>query len=139
MSLDDVSIPPTNSQAVVPSQAGPSLTALTDQQDWKCTKLGHAQDNAHPSPPALVSHSPSWEKESLEFELPIDSEALFLVSRGSLSSGVVRVHRSSEVKDVKVSVTAHAHRKEALASAKVCLVQPEKGGHGVVILVSRHP
>lgn len=130
---------PTNSQAVVPSQAGPPLTALTNQQGWKCTKLGHAQDNANPSLPALVPHSLSWEKESLEFDLPIDSEGLFLVSRGSLSSGVVRVHQSSEVKDVKVSVIAHAHKKEALASAKVCLVQSEKGGHGVVILVSPHP
>jgi hypothetical protein len=85
-----------------------------------------------------VSHSLSWEKESLEFDLPIDSKSLFLVSRGSLSSGVVRVHRSSQVKDVKVSVTAHAHKKEALASAQVCLVQPEKGGDGVLIVVSRH-
>jgi len=61
-----------------------------------------------------------------------------VVSRGSLSSGVVRVHQSPEVKDVKVSVVAYYHKKEVLSSARVCLVQPENGGNGVVILVSRH-
>jgi hypothetical protein len=41
---------------------------------------------------------------------------------------------------VKVSVSAYAHEKVAFASAKVCLVKAEKdGGHGVAILVSRHP
>lgn len=61
-----------------------------------------------------------------------------MISRGSLSSGVVRVHQSPEAKDVKVSVVAHYHKKEVLSSARVCLVQPENGGNGVVILVSRH-
>jgi hypothetical protein len=61
-----------------------------------------------------------------------------VISRGSLSSGIVRVHQSPDVKDVKVSVVAHYHKKEVLSSARVCLVHPDKAGDGVVILVSRH-
>jgi len=83
----------------------------------------------------------SWETEGVEFDLPINPDGLFAISRGSLSSGVVRVHQSPEVKDVKVSVVARYHKKEVLSSARVCLVtlvKPENGGSGVVILVSRH-
>ena len=80
----------------------------------------------------------SWETEGVEFDLPINSEGLFVISRGSLSSGVVRVHQSPDVKDVKVSVVAHYHKKEVLSSARVCLVHPDNAGDGVVILVSRH-
>jgi hypothetical protein len=78
------------------------------------------------------------ERESVEFDLPIDAEGLFVASRGSLSSGIVQVHQSTEVKDLKVSVTAHYHKKEALSSARVCLVQSDNGANGVAILVSRH-
>ena len=61
-----------------------------------------------------------------------------MISRGSLSSGVVRVHQSPEVKDAKVSIVARYHKKEVLSGARVCLVHPDNWGNGVVILVSRH-
>ena len=75
----------------------------------------------------------SW--ESVDFDLPIDAKSLFVASRGSLSSGIVRVHQSSDVKDLKVSVAAHYHKKEALERAKVCQVDRKNGGKGVAILV----
>jgi hypothetical protein len=75
----------------------------------------------------------SW--ESVEFDLPIDAKSLFVVSRGSLSSGIVRVHQSSHVKDLKVTVGVHFHKKEALERAKVCKVDHNSGAKGVAILV----
>jgi hypothetical protein len=72
-------------------------------------------------------------------DLPIDATNLFVVSRGSLSSGIVRVHQSSHVKDLKVSVSAHYHKKEVLSHAKVCLVDRKDGSKGVAILVSPSP
>ena len=78
----------------------------------------------------------SW--ETVDFDLPIDAESLFVVSRGSLSSGIVRVHQSSHVKDLKVSVAAHYHKKEALERAKVCRVDLKDGGQGVAVLVGPH-
>ena len=78
----------------------------------------------------------SWER--VEFDLPIDAKSLFVVSLGSLSSGIVRVNQSSHVKDLKVSVAAHFHKKEALKHAKVCQVDQKNGGKGVVILVGPH-
>lgn len=71
-------------------------------------------------------------------DLPIDATSLFVVSRGSLSSGIVRVHQSSRVKDLEVSVSAHYHKKEALSHARVCLVDRKNGSRGVAILVSPH-
>lgn len=78
----------------------------------------------------------SW--ESVEFDLPIDAKSLFVVAKGSLSSGIVRVHQSSHVEDLKVSVVAHFHKKEALERAKVCQVDRKNGGKGVAILVGPH-
>ena len=130
---------PTNSYSI--PQADPPLTALTDDDQLKCINWGHTPNNAYPSPPLpdLGLPSVSWEKQTVEFDLPIDSKSLFVFSRGSISSGVVRVHQSPKVKDVKVSVTAHYHKEKVLSSARVCLVQPKKGGDGVGIFVSRHP
>ncbi|KAH9992126.1 hypothetical protein BJV77DRAFT_1067875 [Russula vinacea] len=102
------------------------LAALTTDHDnlLKCASWRPNPNNTHP-------HA-SW--ESVEFDLPIDAKSLFVVSRGSLSSGIVRVHQSSHVKDLKVGVTAHYHKKEALSRARVCLVDRENVGKGVAIL-----
>jgi len=78
-----------------------------------------------------VSPLASW--ESVDFDLPIDAEGLFVASRGSLSSGIVRVHQSSNVKDLKVTVVAHYRKKEELERAKACQVDLKSGGKGVVI------
>ena len=100
----------------------------------KCASWGSNPNNTHhPPSPAPVSPLASW--ESVDFNLPIDAKSLFVASRGSLSSGIVRVHQSSDVKDLKVSVAAHYHKKEALERAKVCQVDRKNGGKGVVILV----
>jgi hypothetical protein len=102
----------------------------------KCASWGSNPNNTHPPFPAPVSPFTSW--ESVEFDLPIDAKSLFVVSRGSLSSGIVRVHHSSDVKDLKVSIAAHFHKKEALSRAKVCKIDRKNGGKGVAILVGPH-
>ena len=78
----------------------------------------------------------SW--ESVDIDLPIDAKSLFVFSRGSLSSGIVRVHQSPHVKDLKVSVAVHFHNKKALERAKVCRVDLKDGEKGVAILVGAH-
>jgi len=59
---------------------------------------------------------------------------MFVAARGSLSSGIVRVHESSDVKDLKISVFAHYRNRKVLSNARVCLVKRENGGNGVAIL-----
>lgn len=111
----------------------PLFSALTPDHGSlsKCASWGHNPNNAHPPFPAPVSPLASWER--VDFDLPVDAKSLFVVSRGSLSSGIVRVHQSSHVKDLKVSVVVHYHRKEALERAKVCQMDRKNGGKGVAI------
>ncbi|KAH9971459.1 hypothetical protein BJV74DRAFT_907587 [Russula compacta] len=107
------------------------LSSYQSQFVWRpfeVRQLGTLAERYAPSSPGFLASSVSW--ESVEFNLPIDAEVLFVGARGSLSSGIVRVHQSPEVKDLKVSVAAHYHKKEDLSSARVCLV--ERGlGNGV--------
>lgn len=76
--------------------------------------------------------------EITEFDVPIDERGLFVLARGSSSSGIARVRESPDVRDLKVSVSVHYRNEEALSGARVCLVEREDGGHGVALLV-RHP
>jgi hypothetical protein len=101
----------------------------------ECTRWKQTPDDA--SSPLPIPGSSFLSRESAEFELPIDAKGLFVAARGSLSSGIVRVHESPDVKDLKVSVFAHYRNRKALSSARVCLVKHEDGGNGVAILV-RH-
>ena len=71
----------------------------------------------------------------MDFDLPLDAKGLFVASKGSLSSGFVRVHQSSHLKDLKVTVAAHFHKKKVLERAKVCKVELKNGEKGVAILV----
>lgn len=102
----------------------------------KCASWGSKPNNAHS--PFLTPVSPLASWESVDFDLPIDAKSLFVVSRGSLSSGIVRVHQSSHVEDLKVTVAAHYYKKEVLERAKVCQVDRKNGGKGVAILVGPH-
>ncbi len=120
-------------------QTIPLFSALTTTDHGnlsECASWGHNPNNAHPPFSAPVSPLASW--ETVDFDLPIDAKSLFVASMGSLSSGIVHVHQSSHVKDLKVSVAAHFHKKEALERAKVCKVNRKNGSKGVVILVGPH-
>lgn len=61
-----------------------------------------------------------------------------MLARGSSSSGVVRVRESPDVKELKVSVSVHYRKEDAVSSARLCLMEREDGDHGVALLV-RHP
>ena len=86
----------------------------------------------YPSPSIPGTDSLPW--ETIEFDVPIDERDLFVLARGTSSCGVVRVRESPDVKDLRVSVSVHHHNE---AGARVCLVEREERGHGVVIFV-RH-
>lgn len=120
-------------------KADPLQTALTSGDLLKCPSWRRSPNDTHPPLPFSVPSSASW--ESVEFNLPIDAEVLFVAAKGSLSSGIVRVHQSPEVKDLKVSVAAHYHKKEVLSSARVCLVERGLGNgvKGIEILVRPYP
>ena len=87
-----------------------------------------------PYPSSSIPGTDSLPWETIEFDVPIDERDLFVLARGSSSSGIVRVRESPDVKDLSVSVSSHHHNE---AGAKVCLVERGERGHGVVILV-RH-
>ncbi|KAJ7879743.1 hypothetical protein B0H14DRAFT_2270143, partial [Mycena olivaceomarginata] len=68
------------------------------------------------------------------FQLPLDSDALFLVSRSNLESqvdgfwtGDVTHMQSAEVSDqVQVAIIAHVWREEQLDHIKACLLKREE-------------
>ncbi|KAI0302893.1 hypothetical protein B0F90DRAFT_180798 [Multifurca ochricompacta] len=109
------------------------LAALAGDNIVECISWERPSNDVNPPLP-FPYPDPSLSWESVKFNFPVDAKALFLISRGSLSSGIVRVHQSSEVKDLRVNVFAHYHDRKALSTAKVCLVMRENEGNGVAIL-----
>lgn len=109
------------------SSVAPSVLNLEDNivecETWR--------RSGYPSPSIPGTASLPW--ETIEFDVPIDERDLFVLARGSSSSGVVRVRESPDVKGLKVSVSVH-HRNKAPSGARVCLVEREERGHGVAIL-----
>jgi hypothetical protein len=86
--------------------------------------------------------SPSWDhqypfgSESL-FSLPVDSEALYLISRGAYQYGTVTVEQSGEVSDsVFVRIRAAYYTEEALDRANVCRLEQRENENGIGIYVS---
>ncbi|KAG5646851.1 hypothetical protein DXG03_002228 [Asterophora parasitica] len=67
------------------------------------------------------------------FELPLSSKTLFLLSRGSMTSGTVKVVTSDEVSDVvKVHVVVkHYNRNVYDQGVKVCLIERSNDEIGV--------
>lgn len=73
------------------------------------------------------------------FELPVNSETLFLISRGHLSSGTVDLvtSRTQAPNSVSVHVVANYFREDIRDLTKVCWSERRKGENGVGIFVSR--
>ncbi|KAK0196019.1 hypothetical protein F5146DRAFT_924767 [Armillaria mellea] len=72
------------------------------------------------------------------FDLPLNSETLFLLSQGSLSSGAVNVVTSPTLKDVvRVDVAIQYYRQRVLDYARVCLLQRREGENGVGVFTPR--
>lgn len=83
------------------------------------------------------SSDPTSQRIETTFDVSITSATLFLLSRGSLSTGSLRVVTSNEVNDTaRVSVTAHYSRREVLGVTKLCLITRAQGENGVGIFVS---
>jgi hypothetical protein len=85
---------------------------------------------------------PRWAptfSESAEsaFVLPITSDTLYLISRGSYQSGKVELKQSTDRGDVKVDVRVAYHDERALARATVCQLRKSGNRHGVGIYVRR--
>lgn len=70
--------------------------------------------------------------------LPVDSDVLYFISKGSMSHGLVNIADDGDVdaKSIKVDITFVYDHEEDLDLAKVCLLQPEEGHNGVGIFVS---
>ncbi|KAG7449929.1 uncharacterized protein BT62DRAFT_1049940 [Guyanagaster necrorhizus] len=72
------------------------------------------------------------------FDLPLNSETLFLLSQGSLSSGVVKIVTSPSITDVvRIDVTMQYYNNRVLDYAKVCLLQRQAGENGVGVFTPR--
>lgn len=70
-------------------------------------------------------------------ELPVSSDLLYFISRGSLSVGTIDFLESEEPDSdsVKVDVTFLYQTPKALEHAKVCQLERESGKNGVGIFV----
>ncbi|KAH0839428.1 hypothetical protein J3R83DRAFT_203 [Lanmaoa asiatica] len=80
--------------------------------------------------------APSFsESAETSFSLPIDSQELYLISRGSYQNGRVQVKQSTEQGDgdVKVDVRVAYHNDRALARATVCRLHKSGNREGVGI------
>ncbi|GLB42379.1 hypothetical protein LshimejAT787_1103940 [Lyophyllum shimeji] len=66
------------------------------------------------------------------FNLPVDSDKLFVLARGS-AAGALKVRQGSGSEDVKVEVEARYRFEEAIDSVKVCTVKRGEGENGLGI------
>ncbi|KAF8959957.1 hypothetical protein BDZ97DRAFT_1761106 [Flammula alnicola] len=73
------------------------------------------------------------------FDVPLSSENIFLLSRGRLSAGSVKVITSPDQPEgsVKFVVVAKYHREEIRNLAKACLISRPKGQNGVGLFTPR--
>ena len=77
-----------------------------------------------------------YESAETSFTLPVDSETLYLITRGSYQTGKVELKQGTHQDgDVRVDVRVAYNDERALARATVCRLR--KGGikHGVGIFV----
>lgn len=73
---------------------------------------------------------------TFSFDLPVDSDALYFLSRGSLASGSVKVGVGIEGGDkVAVDVVVSYWSSSALERTTVCELQRTDGQHGIGIFV----
>ncbi|TFY78474.1 hypothetical protein EWM64_g5533 [Hericium alpestre] len=85
------------------------------------------------------SYPPNYSAKT-EFDLPIHSDLLFLLSRGSLASGSVSIVQDLSLTDkdtVKASLVVHFHSRTALSRSKVCRLQRGNNENGVGVFTAR--
>lgn len=87
---------------------------------------------------------PAWALEYLygaetAFSLPLDSDALYLISRGAFQHGQVNIEQSTQAADtVDVRVRVAYDDDKALGRATVCQMERAEREHGVGIFVCHH-
>ncbi|KAG2153221.1 hypothetical protein DEU56DRAFT_773780 [Suillus clintonianus] len=80
-----------------------------------------------------LSHFPNCAESFLEF--PVDSDAIYLFTRGSQQSGRIDIVQSTEPTDkVGVHVRVGYHAREMLDHANVCHIERKTNEHGIGIL-----
>ncbi|EDR07808.1 uncharacterized protein LACBIDRAFT_297984 [Laccaria bicolor S238N-H82] len=114
------------------------------------TYLSSSREHDWPIPPnvqidrcAELNHNPSNNAQDpapysipATFTLPLSSKALFCISRGSLSNGVINIvqsHKGAGSENVVVDVDVNYWEEPLLDNLKVCQVTREDGGVGVGI------
>ena len=87
---------------------------------------------------------PSWAPKypygaETTVSLPLDSDALYLTSKGPFQLGLVNIEQSSEVTNsVDVRVQVAYHYDELLEHATICQTERADGEYGVGIFVRYH-
>lgn len=115
--------------------SGIALDKCIEGEDWlqglstRSTEMADAD--------SLSSVRPFSYSAETSFDLPISSDTLLLIARGTMS-GSVDIKTSSDIFDVaKVDISMKYFRKEARQNAKACLVRRKSGENGVGIFVCR--
>ncbi|ETW74815.1 hypothetical protein HETIRDRAFT_482614 [Heterobasidion irregulare TC 32-1] len=104
--------------------------------------------------PVKCVHGPEWTPigaapgtyprqfiANTQLDLPFDSDTLFLLSRGSLSHGIVRIIEDDHVgagDKVQVSIEVRYYSQEALSRANVCSLTRGHRENGIGIFTSDH-
>ena len=105
----------------------------------------HHGHGSHIPPDLTLLDCPDLEPEdgegetSVHLELPVTSENIFLLSRGSYSVGVVYLTQSEDIGDVidvNINVFYDREAGKHLDLAKVCTVSRPDGENGIGIFVS---
>ncbi len=88
---------------------------------------------------ATIAQDPTKYVTRTSFTLPLSSDNLFVLSRGSLSGGTLNiVTSSSQAKDtVTVDIRGIYHQAYVINLTKACLVSRVGNENGVGIFVSR--
>lgn len=78
---------------------------------------------------------------TISFSVPVSSDLIFLLARGSLdySSSVNFELSENAGDDVEIDVTMSYYSNEARKRAQICLLERDEGEKGVGIFVSRVP
>ncbi|KAJ7198498.1 hypothetical protein GGX14DRAFT_469498 [Mycena pura] len=107
-----------------PVPTGVHLTrCITDWSEGETTKT-----------PVFTTPYPYGTTVSFDFSMP--PETLLLMSKGSLSSGQLKV-TTADTTDVKVKVTVYYHNQRARDTAKICMVSRKDGEQGVGIFTPK--
>ncbi|KAJ7133735.1 hypothetical protein C8R43DRAFT_956583 [Mycena crocata] len=110
--------------------------------------------SGYPTPPGVDVHHcktqwPTAEKKTmfgsfpysvdLDFNFPLPSETLLLLSEGSLSAGNLKITSAYDLTDqVRVHVTVHYYGTAVRDTAKICLIKRENGESGLGIFTPKN-